>query len=379
MNAILALEDGTWFRGVSAGSPGETSGEVVFNTSMTGYQEVLTDPSYAGQIVTMTAPQIGNYGIAAADYESRSSQVAGFIMRDPSPIASNWRSQITLREYLTREGIVAIGDIDTRALTRKLRSGGVMRGVIATGAALDPDELIERARAVPNMEGADLVKDVTCEVAYDFVPTLADTVAEASFGVAPLKRARRRLNVAAYDFGIKTNILRRLAAHGCDVRVFPATAPASELLATSPDGIFLSNGPGDPAAVTYAVDNVRTLVESANRPIFGICLGHQLLGLALGAETYKLKFGHRGANHPVKQLDSSKIEITSQNHGFAVNPDTLPAHAQVTHLNLYDGTVEGLRHVDKPIYSVQYHPEASPGPHDADYLFTQFIEEMERR
>jgi carbamoyl-phosphate synthase small subunit len=379
MNAILALEDGTWFRGVSAGSPGETSGEVVFNTSMTGYQEVLTDPSYAGQIVTMTAPQIGNYGIAAADYESGAPQVAGFIMRDPSPIASNWRAQTTLREYLTREGIVAIGDIDTRALTRKLRSGGVMRGVIATGAALDPDELIERARAVPNMEGADLVKDVTCQVAYDFVPTLADTVAEASFGVAPLKRASRKLRVAAYDFGIKTNILRRLAAHGCDVRVFPATVPASELLALAPDGIFLSNGPGDPAAVTYAVDNVRSLVESASRPIFGICLGHQLLGLALGGETYKLKFGHRGANHPVKQLDSSKIEITSQNHGFAVNPDTLPAHARVTHLNLYDGTVEGLRHVDKPIYSVQYHPEASPGPHDADYLFTQFIEEMERR
>jgi carbamoyl-phosphate synthase small subunit len=379
MNAILALEDGTWFRGVSAGSPGETSGEVVFNTSMTGYQEVLTDPSYAGQIVTMTAPQIGNYGIAAADSESALPQVAGFVMRDPSPIASNWRAQTTLREYLTREGIVAIGDIDTRALTRKLRSGGVMRGVIATGAALDPDELIERARAVPNMEGADLVKDVTCQTAYDFVPTLADTVAEASFGIAPLKRASRRLHVAAYDFGIKTNILRRLAAHGCDVRVFPATVPASELLASDPDGIFLSNGPGDPAAVTYAVDNVRTLVDAADRPIFGICLGHQLLGLALGADTYKLKFGHRGANHPVKQLDSSKIEITSQNHGFAVNPDTLPAHAQVTHLNLYDGTVEGLRHLDKPIYSVQYHPEASPGPHDADYLFTQFIEEMEKR
>ena len=379
MNAILALEDGTWFRGVSAGAPGETSGEVVFNTSMTGYQEVLTDPSYAGQIVTMTAPQIGNYGITAADYESGAPQVAGFIMRDPSPIASNWRAQTTLREYLTREGIVAIGDIDTRALTRKLRSGGVMRGVIATGAALDPDELVERARAVPNMEGADLVKDVTCAAAYDYVANLADTVAEAGFGVTPLKRASRQLRVAAYDFGIKTNILRRLAAHGCDIRVFPATEPASELLAFEPDGIFLSNGPGDPAAVTYAVDNVRTLVDSANRPIFGICLGHQLLGLALGAETYKLKFGHRGANHPVKQLDSSKIEITSQNHGFSVNPDTLPAHAQVTHLNLYDGTVEGLRHVDKPIYSVQYHPEASPGPHDADYLFTQFIEEMEKR
>jgi len=379
MNAILALEDGTWFKGESAGAPGETSGEVVFNTSMTGYQEVLTDPSYAGQIVTMTAPQIGNYGIAAADSESGAPRVAGFVVRDLSPIASNWRSHSTLREYLTKHGIVAIGDIDTRELTKKLRSAGVMRGVIGTGAAVNPEQLVARAREVPSMEGADFVKDVTCREAYDFTTSLADAVTEATFGVLPLKRARTQLRVAAYDFGIKTNILRRLAAHGCDVRVFPASTPASELLAIDPDGIFLSNGPGDPAAVTYAIDNVRELVETANRPVFGICLGHQLLGLALGANTYKLKFGHRGANHPVQQLDSNKIEITSQNHGFAVDPESLPSHARVTHLNLYDGTVEGLRHVDKPIYSVQYHPEASPGPHDADYLFTQFIEEMERR
>jgi carbamoyl-phosphate synthase small subunit len=378
MNAILALEDGTWFKGISAGAPGETSGEVVFNTSMTGYQEVLTDPSYAGQIVTMTAPQIGNYGIAAADQESGAPKVAGFVMRDPSPIASNWRSQGTLRDYLTRHNIVAIGDIDTRALTRILRSAGVMRGVIATGT-VDPEELVAKARAIPQMEGTDLVRTVTASEVYDFKQTLADTVAEATFGRLPQHRAKRQLRVAAYDYGIKTNILRRLAAHGCDVRVFPASAPAADLLAWEPDGIFLSNGPGDPAAVTYAVDNVRTLVESADRPIFGICLGHQLLGLALGAKTYKLKFGHRGANHPVKQLDNGKIEITSQNHGFAVDPDSLPAHARVTHLTLYDGTVEGLRHVDKPIYSVQYHPEASPGPHDADYLFQQFIEEMEKR
>jgi carbamoyl-phosphate synthase small subunit len=379
MNAMLALEDGTWFSGVSAGAAGETSGEVVFNTSMTGYQEVLTDPSYAGQIVTMTAPQIGNYGIAAADHESGGPRVAGFVVRDLSPIASNWRAQTTLRDYLTAHGIVAIADIDTRALTRKLRSAGVMRGIIATGAGLDPDDLVAKARAIPMMEGADLVKEVTCATPYDFVPSLADTVAEATFGVAPLKRAKRQLRVAAYDYGIKTNILRRLAAHGCDIRVFPASVSATDVLASDPDGIFLSNGPGDPAAVTYAVENVKTLVDAADRPIFGICLGHQLLGLALGAQTYKLKFGHRGANHPVKQLDSSKIEITSQNHGFAVNPDSLPDHARVTHLNLYDGTVEGLCHVGKPIYSVQYHPEASPGPHDADYLFTQFIEEMERR
>jgi carbamoyl-phosphate synthase small subunit len=377
MIAVLALEDGTWFTGVSAGAPGETTGEVVFNTSMTGYQEVLTDPSYAGQIVTMTAPQIGNYGVAAADQESAAPKVAGFVMRDPSPISSNWRSQGTLRDYLMHHGVVAIGDIDTRALTRKLRSGGVMRGIIATGSH-DPQALVERARAIPDMEGSDLVKVVTCAEPYDFATTLGDAVAEASFGVPPLKRASRPLRVAAYDYGIKLNILRRLVAHGCEVRVFPASTPASEVLVWEPDGIFLSNGPGDPAPVTYAIDNIKTLVDT-DIPMFGICLGHQLLGLALGGTTYKLKFGHRGGNHPVKQLDTGAIEITSQNHGFAVDPDSLPATARVTHLNLYDGTVEGLEHVDKPIYSVQYHPEASPGPHDADYLFTQFIETMERR
>jgi carbamoyl-phosphate synthase small subunit len=377
MNAILALEDGTWFQGVSAGAPGETTGEVVFNTSMTGYQEVLTDPSYAGQIVTMTAPQIGNYGVAGADAESARPQVAGFVMRDPSPVSSNWRAQGTLRDYLTRHNIVAIGDVDTRALTRKLRSGGVMRGVIATGT-VDPMELVERARHVVHMEGSDLVKDVTCAEAYDFETSLADAVSEASFGVAPLRRAKRPLKVAAYDFGIKTNILRRLAAHNCQVRVFPASAPASDLLAWDPDGIFLSNGPGDPAAVTYAVKNVKQLVKG-DIPVFGICLGHQLMGLALGAKTYKLKFGHRGGNHPVKQLDTGAIEITSQNHGFAVDPDSLPADTRVTHLNLYDGTVEGLRKIDKPHFSVQYHPEASPGPHDADYLFQEFLDEMEKK
>jgi carbamoyl-phosphate synthase small subunit len=377
MIAVLALEDGTWFTGVSAGAPGETTGEVVFNTSMTGYQEVLTDPSYAGQIVTMTAPQIGNYGVATADQESGAPKVAGFVMRDPSPVSSNWRSQGTLRDYLTHHGIVAIGDIDTRALTRKLRSGGVMRGIIATGSH-DPQALVERARAIPDMEGSDLVKTVTCTEPYDFSTTLGDAVAEATFGVPPLKRAAKPLRVAAYDYGIKLNILRRLAAHGCEVRVFPASTPASELLAWKPDGIFLSNGPGDPAAVGYAIDEVKILVDS-DVPMFGICLGHQILALALGGKTYKLKFGHRGGNHPVKQLDSGAIEITAQNHGFAVDPASLPASARITHLNLYDGTVEGLEHVDKPIYSVQYHPEASPGPHDADYLFTQFIETMERR
>ncbi len=375
MNAILALEDGTWYAGVSAGAPGETTGEVVFNTSMTGYQEVLTDPSYAGQIVTMTTPQIGNYGVAAADVESDAPKVAGFIMRDQSPVASNWRAQATLREYLTANHIVAIADIDTRALTRKLRSAGVMRGVIATGA-VDPQALVERARAIPLMEGMDLVKEVTCAAPYDFSLSLADTVAAASFAQTPERPASRLLKVAAYDFGIKTNILRRLVAHGCQVRVFPATTPAAELLAWQPDGIFLSNGPGDPAAVGYAIDNVRTLVE-AGTPVFGICLGHQLLALGLGATTYKLKFGHRGGNHPVKQLSSGQVEITSQNHGFAVDPDSLPAGIELTHTNLYDGTVEGIRHTGKPLFSVQYHPEASPGPHDADYLFRQFVDLME--
>jgi carbamoyl-phosphate synthase small subunit len=301
--------------------------------------------------------------------------VAGFIMRDQSPIASNWRSQATLREYLTANHIVAIADIDTRALTRKLRSAGVMRGVIATGA-VDPQALVERARAIPRMEGMDLVKEVTCAAPYDFSLSLADTVAAASFAQTPEKPASRLLTVAAYDFGIKTNILRRLVAHGCQVRVFPATTPAAELLAWQPDGIFLSNGPGDPAAVGYAIDNVKALVE-AGTPVFGICLGHQLLALGLGASTYKLKFGHRGGNHPVKQLSSGQVEITSQNHGFAVDPDSLPAGIEMTHTNLYDGTVEGIRHTGKPLFSVQYHPEASPGPHDADYLFRQFVDLME--
>ena len=377
MNAVLALEDGTWYQGTAAGAAGETSGEVVFNTSMTGYQEVLTDPSYAGQIVTMTVPQIGNYGVAAADVESGAPKVAGFVMREQSPIASNWRAQSTLREYLVQHGVVAIAEVDTRALTRKLRSAGVMRGIIATGQ-VDPQELCERAKGVTPMEGADLVKDVTCGAAYDFSLSLADSVAEASFPVPPERRAAKTLRIAAYDFGIKTNILRRLAAHNCEVRVFPASTPHEELLAWKPDGIFLSNGPGDPAAVTYAIDNVRALADTGV-PMFGICLGHQLLALGLGADTYKLKFGHRGGNHPVKQHSTGKVEITSQNHGFAVDPASLPDDVEVTHTNLYDGTVEGLRHKARPVFSVQYHPEASPGPHDADYLFRQFLDVIEQK
>jgi carbamoyl-phosphate synthase small subunit len=373
MHAVLALEDGTFFRGTSVGATGETSGEVVFNTSMTGYQEVLTDPSYAGQIVAMTSVQIGNYGISGEDVESARPQVAGFIVRESSPVASNWRSDRTLADYLVRNGIVAIADIDTRALTRKLRSSGVMRGIIATGE-VDPADLVERAKAIPQMEGADLVKEVTCKIAYDWP---ADKDADdPDFIVAPERRAKKRLTIAAYDLGIKLNILRRLAAHNCDVRVFPAAAPAADLLGMKPDGVFLSNGPGDPAALPYVIDNVKQLVAS-DTPVFGICLGHQVLGHAMGGTTFKLKFGHRGGNHPVKNLATNHVEITSQNHGFAVDPESLPGDVKVTHLNLYDGTVEGLRHVNKKVFCVQYHPEASPGPHDADYLFRQFLDEIE--
>jgi carbamoyl-phosphate synthase small subunit len=378
---VLALEDGTWYQGMAAGATGQTQGEVVFNTSMTGYQEVLTDPSYAGQIVTMTSPQIGNYGVAPDDAESTKPTVAGFIMREASPVASNWRATGTLRDYLTAHNIVAIADIDTRALTRNLRSAGVMRGVIATGE-VDVDELIARARSIPKMEGLDLVKEVTCREAFDWpsVPGMPQSEAPATAGLKlePQRRAKRRLRVGAYDFGIKWNILRRLTTYGCDVRVFPASAPASDLITAELDGVFLSNGPGDPAALDYAIDNTRELLKR-DVPVFGICLGHQIMGLAMGGKTFKLKFGHRGANHPVKHMETGQVEITSQNHGFAVDPESLPSDVEVTHVNLYDGTVEGLRHVSQPFFSVQYHPEASPGPHDADYLFRQFVEEMERR
>jgi carbamoyl-phosphate synthase small subunit len=374
MKATLALENGIWYDGEAAGAPGETGGEVVFNTSMTGYQEILTDPSYAGQIVAMTAPEIGNYGVAHEDPESRGIQVAGFIVREESPIASNWRSEGTLRDYLVRNGIVAISNIDTRALTRVLRSAGVMRGIIATGE-VDPRALVDRAQGLPSMEGSDLVLGVTCERPFDWQPA---TSPDGEFAPSARRHKGRPLRVAAYDYGMKWNILRRFTAYGCDVRVFPATAPAADLIAAGPDGVFLSNGPGDPAVLSYAIKNARQLID-ADIPTFGICLGHQILSLAMGGETYKLKFGHRGANHPVKELETGKVEITSQNHGFAVDPKSLPDGVKVTHVNLYDGTVEGLRSTTQPVFCVQYHPEAAPGPHDADYLFNQFVEEMEKR
>ncbi|MBE3071706.1 MAG: glutamine-hydrolyzing carbamoyl-phosphate synthase small subunit [Acidobacteria bacterium] len=380
--AVLALEDGTCFTGISVGAAGETSGEAVFNTSMTGYQEVLTDPSYAGQIVTMTCPEIGNCGVTPEDRESAVPRVAGLVVRQASLLASNWRSRSTLQQYLIEHGIVAIAGIDTRALTRRLRSAGVMRAVLAAGTD-DASGLVERARQVPPMEGADLVAGVTSAAPWEWGgdEAVGDVGAVPPDGLsefAPAARpARRRLRVVAFDFGIKRNILRRLAAHQCDIRVFPAAAPPSDLLAINPDGLFLSNGPGDPAAVGYAIDHVRALVRSG-LPVFGICLGHQILALALGARTFKLKFGHRGSNHPVRNLETGMVEITSQNHGFAVDPASLPDEVMLTHVSLYDGTVEGYRHRTLPVACVQYHPEASPGPHDADYLFGQFIDAMQR-
>ena len=375
MNAVLALENGTWYKGLSAGAAGKTLGEVVFNTNMTGYQEVLTDPSYLGQIVMMTCPQIGNYGVSSEDTESVCPRVSGFVMRDESPVASNWRADATLRDYLVEHGIVAIAGIDTRALTRLLRSAGVMRGVIATDVT-DPEGLVAEARCAPTIEGSDLVRSVTCSEPFEWDPSSDQSPEE--FRVEPDRPSGPPFQIAAYDFGMKRNILRRFDAYGCRVQVFPAATPAKTVLKSKPDGIFLSNGPGDPAPLDYAIAHARELIESG-LPVFGICLGHQVLALAMGARTYKLKFGHRGGNHPVKNLVTEKIEITSQNHGFAVDSNSVPRDVAVTHVNLYDQTIEGLRHKEKPVFCVQYHPEASPGPHDADYLFSEFIDTMERR
>jgi carbamoyl-phosphate synthase small subunit len=373
LKALLALEDGLVLPGRSFTGPGECSGEVVFNTAMTGYQEVLTDPSYKGQIVTMTYPLMGNYGINHEDLESRGVQVEGFIVKEYHPYPSNWRSEGNLADYLQAAGKLGVEGLDTRAITKRLREGGAMRGIIST-EDLDPASLIQRARQLPSMEGLDLVPQVTCARPY-WWPEVPAAEGESP-DLATLWAQRRGRKVVLYDFGVKYNIIRCLAARGLEVLVVPATTPAAEILALQPDGIVLSNGPGDPAAVTYGIDNVRQCLGA--QPVFGICLGHQLMGLALGGRTFKLKFGHRGANQPVKNRLSGRVEITSQNHGFAVDLASIPDPAvELTHINLNDGTLEGLRHPGLRAFSVQYHPEASPGPHDANYLFEEFLQIVE--
>jgi len=366
--AILALENGLTIEGEAIGAVGaECAGELVFNTALTGYQEVLTDPSYTGQIVTFTYPHIGNYGVNVDDVESDRIQASGLVVHELSPIVSNYRANRSLQSYLEESGVAGIQGVDTRMIVRVLRLEGAMRSIIAHGDSLDPRELVERARAIPSMSGSDLTPLVTTQAPYEWQGASdAEWDYRPEVGSQPVRK-----RVVAVDFGVKRNILRRLAHHGCDVTVVPATTSASEILALNPDGVFLSNGPGDPSAVTTAIGTVKDLL--GKKPIFGICLGHQILSLAIGASTYKMKFGHRGANHPVKNLRTGQIEITSQNHGFAVDPDTLPANAEMTHVNLNDQTCAGIALKDVPAFAVQYHPEASPGPHDSDYLFEDFL------
>lgn len=362
--AKLALEDGTVYTGRAFGASGETTGEVVFNTSMTGYQEVLTDPSYQGQIVTMTYPLIGNYGVTGEDNESREPHVAGFIVRENAVHPSNFRSEQVLNAYLAAHGIIGIEGIDTRSLVRRLRVRGAMMGVLST-TDLDDVSLVAKARALPGMEGCDLVREVVPPVAYKW-----DQAGLAPLAQTMLAAHAPTHHVVALDYGMKWNIPRCLTQVGCKVTILPGTAKPADVLAHNPDGIFLSNGPGDPAAVGYAIETVKGLL--GRKPIFGICLGHQLLGLAMGGKTYKLKFGHRGANHPVLNHRTGKVEITTQNHGFTVDIDSLSRDVELTHINLNDRTLEGMRHTKQPIFSVQYHPEASAGPHDSSYLFEEF-------
>ncbi len=370
--AMLALEDGAVFEGWSFGFLGEKAGEIVFNTSMTGYQEILTDPSYKGQIVTMTYPHIGNYGINEEDIESQGPKVEGFIVKENSPIFSNWRGDQSLSDYLVSHRIMGVEGMDTRAITKHIRMVGAMKAVLST-EDLNRDQLIEKAKTSPGLIGRDLVKEVTCETSYPWASGNDSQFFSIHFQPSTV---HFRPKVAVLDYGVKQNILRSLYDWNCEVIVLPASSPAESVLSHHPDGILLSNGPGDPEGVPYAIETIRQLV--GKKPIFGICLGHQLLGLAFGGKTFKLKFGHRGANQPVKDLKTGKVMITSQNHGFSVDPNSLdPSEVELTQINLNDQTLEGMRHKRFPIFSVQYHPEASPGPHDTQGLFGEFIKMME--
>lgn len=379
MNAILALANGRVFYGTAFGAATTVVGEVVFNTSLTGYQEVITDPSYRGQMVCMTVSHVGNTGINREDVESDRPQITAFVVREISPVVSNWRANESLHSYLKRHDIPGISEVDTRALTRLLRDEGVLHGALCTDGSKDAEELIALARSWEGLDGRDLVKEVTCRETYawtdgtkvEWTPVASgpDTRSQATATTAQ----RHFPLVVAYDFGIKQNILRRLTSHNLRVVVVPADTPASDVLAMQPDGIFLSNGPGDPAGLPYASEAVAQLLE-AGIPTFGICLGHQIIGRALGGDTYKLKFGHHGGNQPVSDVDSTNVQITAQNHNYAVDDATLPAHVEITHRNLNDGTVEGMRLTNRPVFCVQYHPEASPGPHDADLLFAKFAQ-----
>ncbi|WP_432697467.1 glutamine-hydrolyzing carbamoyl-phosphate synthase small subunit [Marinobacterium sp. YM272] len=372
--AILALEDGSVFRGVAIGADGESSGEVVFNTSMTGYQEILTDPSYCRQIVTLTYPHIGNVGVNAEDEESRDLWVAGLVIRDLPLLASNFRSEKALDEYLRDNNILGIADIDTRRLTRILREKGAQNGCIMAGDAIDEEKALEAARAFPGLQGMDLAREVSVKDSFEW----NSSTWKLGEGHQEIAGADQDFHVVAYDFGVKSNILRMLVERGCRLTVVPAQTPAADVLALNPDGVFLSNGPGDPEPCDYAIDAIQQILAT-KLPVFGICLGHQLLALASGAKTVKMKFGHHGANHPVQDLDSTHVMITSQNHGFAVDETTLPDTLRATHKSLFDGSLQGIERTDCPAFSFQGHPEASPGPHDVAPLFDRFIELMRAR